>query len=70
MMTGFVTTWSKLVQTGQVTHPADEAFRVPESIKGRDVVLQDSTGTSTTFRGKHVKVVLSAECFSILLMET
>lgn len=64
------TKWSKLAQKGQVTHPADEAFRVPESIEGRDVVLQDSTGTSSTFWGKHVKVILSAECFSILLMET
>lgn len=50
--------------------PADKAFRVPEGVESRDVVLQDGTCTTATFRGKHVKVVLSAECLSILLMET
>lgn len=50
--------------------PADKAFRVPERVKSRNVVLKDGTGTSTTFRGKHVKVILSAVRLSILLMET
>lgn len=49
--------------------PADEAFGMPECIESGDVVLQDGTGTATTFRGKHVKVILSAERLSILLME-
>lgn len=53
----------------RVTHPAYEAFRVPESVKSRDVILQDSPGTPTTFWSKHVKVVLSTVSLSILLME-
>lgn len=53
-----------------MTHSADEAFRVPQRVESRDVVLQDGTSTAATFRGEHVKVVLPAERLSILLMET
>lgn len=54
----------------RATHPADEALGVPQGVESRDVVLQDGPGTATTFRSKHVKVVLPAERLPILLMET
>lgn len=52
------------------TLPADKTLWVPERVEGRNVVLQDSTGTAATFRGKHVKVVLPTVSLSLLLMET
>lgn len=58
------------INEGRETFPADEAFGMPECVEGRDVVLQDGTGTATTFGGKHVEVILSTERLSILLMKT
>lgn len=54
---------------GGETHPADEALGVPEGVQGRDVVLQDGSGTAATLGGKHVEVVLPAERLPVLLME-
>lgn len=58
------------VYEGSEALPADEALGVPQRIEGRDVVLEDGPGAAATFGGKHVKVVLSAERLSILLVET
>lgn len=52
------------------TLPADKTLRVPKSVKGRNIVLQDGTSTAATFGGKHVEVVLPTVRLSLLLMET
>lgn len=64
--------WHAYTDTNTHTHtdPADKTLWVPERVEGRNVVLQDSTGTAATFRGKHVKVVLPTVSLSLLLMET
>lgn len=66
--------WHAYTNTNTHTHtntdPADKTLWVPERVEGRNVVLQDSTGTAATFRGKHVKVVLPTVSLSLLLMET
>lgn len=52
------------------TLPADKTLRMPERVEGRDVVFQDGTSTAATFRGEHVKVILSTVRLSLLLMKT
>ena len=43
---------------------------MPKRVECGDVVLQNGSGTATAFRSKHVKVILSAICLAIFLMET
>lgn len=50
--------------------PAHKAFRVPEGVEGRDVVLQDGTGTAATLGREHVEVVLPTVGLTVLLMES
>lgn len=52
------------------TLPAHETLGVPQRVQGRDVVVQDGSGTAATFWGKYVKVIFPAVCFALLLMET
>lgn len=52
-----------------VSYPTDKALGVPQGVQGRDVVLQDSPGTASTLGSKHIKVVLAAIGFAILLMK-
>lgn len=53
-----------------VSYPTDKALRVPQGVQGRDVVFQDSPGTASTLGSKHIKVVLAAVGFAILLMKS
>lgn len=50
-------------------YPAHKAFRMPESVEGRDVVLQDGPGTAATLGREHVKVILPAVGLAVFLME-
>ena len=50
-------------------YPAHKAFGMPESVEGRDVVLQDGPGTAATLGCEHVKVILPAVGLAIFLME-
>lgn len=52
------------------TFPTDKAFRVPQGVQGRDVVFQDSPGTASTLGSKHIKVVLAAIGFAVLLVKS
>lgn len=52
------------------SYPTDKTFRVPKGIQGRDIVFQDSPGTASTLRSKHVKVILATVGLAILLMKT
>lgn len=52
------------------TFPAHKTLGVPERTESRDVILQDGSGTTATFGGKHVKVVFSAVRLALLFMET
>lgn len=52
------------------TFPTDKALRVPQGVQGRDVVFQDSPGTASTLGSKHIKVVLAAIGFAILLVKS
>lgn len=54
--------WSK-------AFPANKALRVPQSVQSRYIILQDGMGASTTFGGKHVKVILTTIGLTIPLME-
>lgn len=58
------------IYEGREALPADEALGVPERVERGDVVLQDSSGTTAALWSKHVKVVLSAECLAVFLVET
>lgn len=53
-----------------VSYPTDKALRVPQGVQGRDVVFQDSPGTASTLGSKHIKVVLAAIGFAILLVKS
>lgn len=57
------------VDEGRETLPAHKAFRMPESVEGRDVVLQDGPGTAATLGCEHVKVILPAVGLAVFLME-
>lgn len=52
-----------------LSYPTDKALGVPQGVQGRDVVFQDSPGTASTLGSKHIKVVLAAIGFAILLMK-
>lgn len=43
---------------------------MPERVECGNVVLQNGSGTASTFRSEHVKVVLPAIRLTIFLMET
>lgn len=53
-----------------VSYPTDKALGVPQGVQGRDVVFQDSPGTASTLGSKHIKVVLAAIGFAILLVKS
>lgn len=52
------------------SYPTDKTFRVPQGVQGRNVVFQDSPGTASALGSKHVKVVLAAVGFAVLLMKS
>lgn len=52
------------------TIPADETFWMPLAVESRNIVLCDRPIATPTLGGEHVKVVLPAEGFPILLVET
>lgn len=49
--------------------PTHKALRVPKSVEGRDVVLQDGPCTASTLGCKHVKIILPTVGLAVLLME-
>lgn len=49
---------------------ANETLRMPKTVEGGDVVLQDGSGAAAAFRCKHVKVILPAVGFSVFFVET
>lgn len=57
------------IDKGCEAFPAHKAFRVPEGVEGRDVVLQDGTGTAATLGRKHVKVIFPTVGFAVFLVE-
>lgn len=58
------------VDKGCETLPAHKTLWMPEGTQGRDVILQDGTSTTATFRSKQVKVVLTTVRLAILLMKS
>ena len=57
-------------QVGQgAPYPAHKALGMPESVEGRDVVLQDGPGTAATLGREHVEVILPAVGLAVFLME-
>lgn len=57
------------IDEGREALPAHKAFRVPQGVEGRDVVLQDGTGTAATLGRKHIKIILPAVRLAVFLME-
>lgn len=57
------------IDEGREALPAHKAFGVPESVEGRDVVLQDGTGTAATLGREHVEVILPTVGFAVFLVE-
>ncbi|KYM93561.1 hypothetical protein ALC62_15919 [Cyphomyrmex costatus] len=51
------------------TYPADEAVRMPLTIKRRYIIFHDSAVATTALGCKHVEVILAAIRFAVSLVE-
>lgn len=53
-----------------MTYPANKAISMPLTVQSRYIILHNWPVTTTTFRCKHIKIIIPAVWFSIPFMKS